>query len=102
MTEHENTGSPPDFLVHDDTDSVGVVVVERSTAGETLTGWVMDTNETITIEAIDNIPLGHKIALNDLADGDHVIKYGFPIGRTVAAIAKGAHLHVHNTKTEKW
>ncbi len=102
MTDQQNTSSAPDFLVHDDSDSVGVVVVEDSTAGKTLTGWVMESDATITIEAIDDIPLGHKIALNDLASGDHVIKYGFAIGRTTAPIAKGAHLHVHNTKTEKW
>ncbi len=102
MNTKKNTNSPPDFLVHDAIDSVGVVVVEQSTAGQILTGWIMDSDETITIEAIDDIPLGHKIALNDLADGDQVIKYGFPIGRTVAVIPRGAHLHVHNTKTEKW
>lgn len=102
MTNKDKSDNYPDFLVHDNGDSVGVIVVERSTAGKTLTGWVMDADETITIEAIDDIPLGHKIALTDLAEGDHVIKYGFPIGKTVAAITKGAHLHVHNTKTEKW
>ena len=102
MTEKQNPESPPDFLVHDEIDSVGVIVVEDSTAGKELTGWVMDTDETITIEATEDIPLGHKIALADLTEGVQVIKYGFPIGRTIAPIAKGAHLHVHNTKTEKW
>ncbi len=102
MTDKNKSESPPDFLVHDNSDSVGVIVVETSTAGKHLTGWVMETDETISIEAIDDIPLGHKIALTDLADGDAVIKYGFPIGRTIAPISKGAHLHVHNTKTEKW
>ena len=93
---------PPDFLVHDRVDSVGVVVVEDATAGRTLSGWVMETDETVTVNSIDDIPLGHKIALVDLNEGDHVIKYGFPIGRTVTAISRGGHLHVHNTKTEKW
>lgn len=102
MTNNNAPDSPPDFLVHDDVDSVGVVVVEKSTAGQTLTGWVIDTDETITVDAIDDIPLGHKIALTDMADGDKVIKYGFPIGRIVAPISKGGHVHVHNTKTEKW
>ncbi len=102
MTDSNKSQSPPDFLVHDEADSVGVIVVETSTAGQELTGWVMETDDTITIKAIDDIPLGHKIALTDLANGDKVIKYGFPIGRTVASVEKGAHLHVHNTKTEKW
>ena len=101
MSNTSNT-SPPDFLVHDSTDSVGVVVVEDATAGSTLTGWDMEADATLTVEAIEDIPLGHKVALCDLASGEHVIKYGFPIGRTVAPIKRGAHLHVHNTKTEKW
>ena len=102
MQNKQTDSSPPDFLVHDNVDSVGVVVVEHISAGDTLTGWVMDTDETVTIEAIDDIPLGHKIALVELDEGAHVIKYGFAIGRTTASISKGAHLHVHNTKTEKW
>ncbi len=102
MNTNNKSASPPDFLVHDAADSVGVIVVERSTAGKTLTGWVMETDETVTIQAMEDIPLGHKIALSELSEGDSVIKYGHSIGRTTASIAKGAHLHVHNTKTEKW
>ncbi len=92
----------PDFLVHDETDSVGVVVVEDTSAGQVLSGWIMDTDETIRVQALDAIPLGHKIALSDHGSGENVIKYGFPIGRTIANIKRGEHLHVHNTKTEKW
>lgn len=102
MENSKNNSSPPDFLVHDSVDSVGVVVVENASAGSTLTGWVMDTDETITLKAIDDIPLGHKIALVELDQGASVIKYGHSIGRTIAQINVGAHLHVHNTKTEKW
>lgn len=101
MTESTNNG-PPDFLVHDSVDSVGVVVVEDAASGKDLRGWVMDTDETISVAALDDIPLGHKIALKDLSSGDEVVKYGHPIGRAVADVAKGEHVHVHNTKTEKW
>ncbi len=100
--ETQQQSSVPDFLVHDGGDSVGVVVVENVQAGNTLSGWVMDSDETIAVKAVDDIPLGHKIALVELEKGAHVIKYGFPIGRTTQPIGKGAHLHVHNTKTEKW
>ena len=92
----------PDVLVHDHSDTVAVAVVEGIEAGNELTGWVMDTDETITITALDPIPLGHKIALTDLADGDTVIKYGNDIGRMVAACTRGGHVHVHNLKTKKW
>jgi (2R)-sulfolactate sulfo-lyase subunit alpha len=93
---------PPDFLIHDAHDDVGVVVVEEIDAGQQLTGWCMETDETVTVKTLEPIPLGHKIALRDIKAGEDVIKYGEIIGRAVADIATGAHLHVHNTKTKKW
>ena len=92
----------PDFLVHDSADTVGVVVVEGIAAGQQLTGWVMDTDKTIAVKALNPIPLGHKVALVDIKNGDTVIKYNNDIGKAVAAIAKGGHVHVHNTKTKRW
>ncbi len=92
----------PDFLVHEAGDSVGVVVVEGVAAGQDLTGWVMQNDDTITVTALDAIPLGHKVALRDIKDGDTVIKYSHDIGRAVADIAKGGHAHVHNVKTKRW
>lgn len=35
------------------------------------------------------IPAGHKVALRDLAEGEDVIKYGFPIGHLLQAVPKG-------------
>lgn len=90
------------LLVHDKTDTVGVIVVENVQPGQTLTGWVMDTDETITVKSMDAIPLGHKIALADIKEGDTLIKYGHDIGRSVANIGKGHHVHVHNAKTKRW
>ena len=92
----------PDFLVHDPSDSVGVVVVEDVAAGSELEGWNMATDETITLEARDDIPLGHKIALVDMASGDTLIKYGHDIGKAVDSIRRGGHVHVHNVKTKRW
>lgn len=93
---------PPDFLVHDRVDSVGVVVVEGVQASQELTGWIMESDETIVLHTRDPIPLGHKLALRDIPQGADVIKYGHDMGRAVADIAKGAHAHVHNVKTKKW
>ena len=41
---------PPDFLVHDDCDAVGVVVVEGVAAGNDLSDWVMDCDKTISLD----------------------------------------------------
>ncbi len=92
----------PNILVHDSADVVGVAVTEGIEPGQDLTGWVMDTDETISIVSKSAIPLGHKIALVDLAVDDSVIKYGNDIGRVVEAAKKGEHVHVHNIKTKKW
>lgn len=90
------------FVVHSRDDSTGVAVVESIEAGQALTGWVMDIDQTIEVTVSDAIPIGHKLALADLAAGDTVIKYGHDIGRAVAPIKRGQHLHVHNVKTKRW
>jgi len=54
------------------------------------------------VPCVQDIPIGHKVALKDLAVGDTVIKYGVDIGKVVQPIAKGAHAHVHNIKTKRW
>jgi (2R)-sulfolactate sulfo-lyase subunit alpha len=92
----------PDFLVHEEGDSVGVVVVEGVKAGTELTGWIMQEDCTVTMKVLSDIPIGHKIALTDLAVGQSVIKYGVNIGKVVAAIKKGERVHVHNLKTRRW
>ncbi len=90
------------FLVHEEGDSVGVVVVEGVRAGDTLTGWIMEQDKTLTVRSVSDIPIGHKLAIRDLKPGDTVIKYGVDIGCTTAPIKPGEHLHVHNVKTKRW
>jgi len=89
-------------VLHDPSDSVAVVVVEGVKAGTTLTGLILDQDKTITLPCVQDIPLGHKVALKDMAVGDTVIKYGVDIGKVVQPIAKGQHAHVHNIKTKRW
>ena len=90
------------FVVHDEGDGVGVVVVEGVKTGQELIGWIMDQDKEIKVEAMNDIPIGHKVSLRDYQSGDTVIKYGVDIGKVVAPIAKGAHAHVHNIKTKRW
>lgn len=91
-----------DFLVHEAADGVGVAVVEGLKANQEITGWVMKEDQTLKIKIISGIPIGHKIALKDFSEGDTVIKYNTDIGKVVAPIKKGEHLHVHNVKTKRW
>jgi len=90
------------FVVHEEGDGVGVVVVEGVKAGQELSGWIMEDDKDLTIQAKSDIPIGHKIALQDYEPGDTVIKYGVDIGKVVAPIKKGEHAHVQNIKTKRW
>jgi (2R)-sulfolactate sulfo-lyase subunit alpha len=90
------------FVVHDENDSVGVVVVEGVKKGDPLAGWIMDQDKEITVQAQGDIPIGHKLAIRALENNATVIKYGVDIGRTVAPIRVGEHAHVHNIKTKRW
>jgi len=89
------------FLIHDKDDTVGVATVDIK-AGETAKGLHMETQETIEVLANSDIPLGHKIALRDHKVDEGVIKYSHDIGRVVAEIKKGQHVHIHNLKTRRW
>ncbi|MDR1491041.1 MAG: UxaA family hydrolase [Desulfovibrio sp.] len=91
-----------DFIVHEEGDGVGVVVVENLEAGRDSTGWIMLENKTVQFKILDSIPIGHKVALRNFAVGDTVIKYGTDIGKVVAPIRQGEHLHIHNVKTKRW
>jgi (2R)-sulfolactate sulfo-lyase subunit alpha len=92
----------PHLLVHDKRDNVGVVVVEDLKAGTDMLCVVTEDNSDFRMAAKADVPIGHKIALKDLKVGDTVIKYGQDIGKVVAPIAKGDHVHVHNLKTKRW
>ncbi|MGH7084786.1 MAG: UxaA family hydrolase, partial [Acetobacteraceae bacterium] len=59
-------------------------------------------DSSFRLKAVADVPIGHKVALKDLKSGDTAIKYGEDIGRMVADVPKGAHVHVHNLKTKRW
>ena len=84
-------------VLHDAKDTVAVAVVEGIKSGATLNAWIMDDDKTT-----QDIPIGHKVALRDMAVGDTVFKYGIDIGKVVAPIKAGEHAHVHNIKTKRW
>lgn len=92
----------PHLLVHSPKDNVGVVVVEGLKAGTDMLCVVTEDNASFRMKALGDIPIGHKIALADLKPGDTAIKYGEDIGRIVAPVEKGRHVHVHNLKTKRW
>ncbi|MCE3003838.1 MAG: UxaA family hydrolase [Xanthomonadaceae bacterium] len=94
--------SVPHLLVHDPADNVGVVVVEGLVAGTDMLCVVTHDNSDFRLVVSMDVPIGHKVALADLGVGDTVIKYGQDIGRIVAPVKRGEHVHVHNLKTKRW
>ena len=66
----------PQLLVHDHKDNVGVVVVEGLTAGTDMLCVVTADNSSFNLTVIDDVPIGHKVALKDLSAGDTAIAMG--------------------------
>lgn len=92
----------PQLLVHDQKDNVGVVVVEDLKAGSEMLCVVTHDNSSFRLVANDDVPIGHKIALVNIAEGDTAIKYGEDIGKFVGEVKQGCHVHTQNLKTKRW
>lgn len=92
----------PHLLVHAKADNVGVVVVEGVTAGTEMLCVHLEDDSDFALTVAEDVPIGHKVALTGLSEGDTVIKYGEDIGRMIAPAEAGAHVHVHNLKTKRW
>ena len=77
-----------DIIIHDDKDNVGVVVIDSTKKNQEYSCWIMESDKTVKIQSINNILLGHKIALKDFKEGDTILKYGHDIGKVVASIKR--------------
>ena len=51
------------------------------------------------VAPLTDIPMGHKVALRDIKQGEPIIKYGFPIGEATSDIPRGGHVHTQNVHT---
>lgn len=58
-----------------------------------------ESGTTSKLIAIEDIPLGHKIAIESIPEGKHIIKYGEKIGIATNNIRVGAHVHIHNVES---
>ena len=88
-------------LMHEKEDDVAVVIADVA-AGDEVETVTLNGEGMGTVKAVEAIPLGHKIALRDMAAGKEVIKYGRAIGKTRQDIAKGAHVHTQNVVSIRW
>lgn len=58
---------------------------------------LMDGQEVVFIQ---NVDIGHKVAARPIKAGQKVYKCGVPIGSAKEAIPVGAHIHLHNLKSD--
>lgn len=89
-----------DLLAHHHGDAVAVAV--RDLEPGTCSVGFLDESSGATVDVVGQIPLGHKVALQDLSAGTDVIEYGTVIGRAMSDIRTGEHVHVHNVKGVRW
>ena len=74
-------------VLHPD-DNVGIALAAAD-VGEEREGTAITTE----------VPAGHKFARRDIAAGEPVVKFGYPIGLATSDIAAGAFVHSHNVRT---
>jgi (2R)-sulfolactate sulfo-lyase subunit alpha len=90
----------PDFLVHNPGDDVGVAIRELA-PGDARGGYLVG-DEQLMIGLVEPVPLGHKFALRDIANGAGVTEYGVRIAVASTDISAGSHAHVHNLRSVRW
>jgi altronate dehydratase small subunit len=73
--------------------------VDFFTAGTTINFFLGGQEQTI--ELLEDIPLGHKVAIQPILQGTNVIKYAETIGVSLVDIAPGQHVHVHNMEAKR-
>lgn len=90
----------PSFLAHKDGDFVAVAVRDVG-RGPAVVGY-LDGTPSVEVEVNAEIPLGHKVALRDVAEGADVIEYGVRTALASADITRGDYVHIHNVRSARW
>jgi aminocarboxymuconate-semialdehyde decarboxylase len=99
--ENRRQGMEHSFLAHDDADDVGVAVRDVARGSDVVVAYLKG-GSSLTLTALGDIPLGHKIALRDLEQDAEVLKYGIPIGRATQRLRAGDYVHTHNLRSARW
>lgn len=89
------------ILLHEASDDVGVAAMDIQ-AGEEIEAVTLEGAPVMTVKVIEDVPLGHKVAMRDMPAQHHVQEYGRSIGYAAQPIQFGAHVHVHNIKSLRW
>jgi len=82
----------PFALLSDPADNIATVL------SEVIEGSQVQIGEDCcsSVQALQDIPSLHKIAIKDIHEGSIIVKYGSPMGIATKPIARGEHVHIHN------
>lgn len=85
-------------------DDVVLVMAEADTVATALAD--LDEGTTIELDGepvaiLEDVPFGHKVALERVDEGDTVVKYGDVIGRATRRIERGEWVHTHNCQSTR-
>jgi len=89
------------ILLHEPDDDVGVAVMDVK-SGDEVGAVTLEGAFVANVKLVNDVPLGHKVAMKDMAQGKDVIEYGRVIGLASQAAPRGSHVHTHNLKTKRW
>lgn len=63
--------------------------------------FIKSGESKIEVDIIQNIPFGHKFAIEEIVKGNEVVKYGEKIGAATSDIKVGEHAHIHNVESNR-
>lgn len=89
------------ILMHEPDDDVGVAVRDLE-AGAEIGAVTLEGVPVRAVTLVNDVPLGHKVAMRHIANGKDVIEYGRAIGVAVQDAPEGCHVHTHSVKTKRW
>jgi predicted RecA/RadA family phage recombinase len=92
MEPFQQVGASPALLLAPD-DNIAVAVRDMP-AGTTVSVG------SFTVTLGDAVKVGHKFAVRAIPKDERIVKYGAPIGSATEAIPAGAHVHIHNVKSD--
>ena len=82
-------------MIIDAKDNVAVAIAPIAQGDNAV--YVCEGKE-VSLPALEDITIYHKLATRDIAKGEPVVKYGEHIGVASSDIKAGEHVHVHNVE----
>jgi len=80
-------------------DNVAVALTDLK-KGEQVNALLDDISVDVVLH--EDVAVGHKYALRDVAKGEEVIKYGLPLGKALRDIRAGEWVHIHNCRSRRF